>query len=158
MNLLHAWYSLNRRERLMVGIGGSFALFILGYVLCYAPLKEAVTRKQNILQDKQDTLAWMKRIHIKPTSGIQAKTVTQTQLLTHISTAFKKRPFSAYPYTLMQTSSGDIDLAFKHVPFNTFLIWAWEFNQHYRFEVKQLSVEKTDTPGIVRLRCVIKVT
>ena len=148
--------ALTERERWMVYLGGACLILTLGYALIYSPLNHAITSNQQALHDKQETLAFMKQVKFNPNPH-QPQTLSQTQLLTLITEALTKPPFTTYPYTLAQTGSGDIELQFKRVPFNRFLTWAWTLNQQYRFEVKQLNAEKGELPGIVKLTWVISV-
>lgn len=157
MKMVEIWYKLTTRERWLVGSGAILLVFLIAYALIYAPLRNAVINKQLLLKNKQDDLAWIKRVHHLPNAKQKLRSVSPTQLLTLMTQALSQPPFSNYPYTLTQSSVNHIDLHFNQVPFNRFMTWAWKFNQQYAFDIKMLHVEKTDQPGMVKLSCVISI-
>ncbi len=65
------------------------------------------------------------------------------------------RRFKHFSYQLQQTGVSDIQLVFEQVPFNPFMIWLWSFNEKYPISITQLSVDLTETPGVVKLTLII---
>ena len=55
------WQQLNEREQWSLLIGGSLFICYLLYLMIFAPLSSAVATKDALLQEKQNTLAWMKK-------------------------------------------------------------------------------------------------
>lgn len=148
---------LTTRERWMVYIGTTCLILTLGYTCIYSPLHQAIETNQASLADKIATLKWMKQVQQTPHTQ-SAKHLSQTQLLATLTDALNHTNFKTYPYHLAQTANGDIELKFDKVPFNRFLTWAWELNQHYQFNIKQLNAESiANTPGLVKLVWLINV-
>jgi len=144
------WNQLPDRERVMLLIAGVCCLSYLCYVLVYAPLITAVNQATLQLAEQQSTLAWMKRVRqsYSKTKTIQA--VSNGQLLTVLGSQLKQTSFHQYQYQLEQTSSGDIQLSFDEVPYNAFVLWLWKFSEQYKFSIKQLSLDRTKIPGVVK--------
>jgi general secretion pathway protein M len=147
--------SLNERERKMV-LGTIICVLIyVYYYLLYTPLNTNLELKSSLLVEKKETLIWMNQIkkHQKPASTKQ--NISNNQLLTILATQLKESDTLKYPYQLQQTGQGDIQLTFQQVPFNAFITWLIKVNQGYSINIKQLDVNKTDTPGMTQLMVII---
>lgn len=145
------WANLTDRERWMLGVGIVCCLLFLYYVLFYSPLTGAVRRESQLLIEKQETLLWMEHIK-KGQQKTRAKDVlTSSKLLTLLAEQLNKSPFKQFPYQLQQTGISDITLVFDQVPYNAIMAWAWSFNTKYSISIKQLTILKTESPGIVKL-------
>lgn len=148
---------LTPRERWMVSLGGACLILTLGYAGIYSPLHQTIQTNQASLADKRSTLKWMKQVQHTPHTP-SVKHLSQTQLLSTLTDALNHTNFKNYPYHLAQTANGEIELKFDKVPFNRFLMWSWDLNQHYQFDIKQLNAENiSDTPGVVKLTWLISV-
>lgn len=146
--------TLNEREKWMLIGAGVLILLYSYYLVLYNPLKHQVTQKSMQLADKIDTLQWMKKINQKSHPKQAKKIVDNSQLLTALATQLKNESTLRVPYQLQQTSSGDIQITFDSVPFNLFMAWFEQINQHYSMSIKQFEADKTKTPGITRLMIV----
>ena len=83
------------------------------------------------------------------------QTLTSSNLLTVLADQLNKSSFKQYPYQLQQTGVSDIQLIFDQVPYNAFIAWVWSVNEKYTISIKQLNVEHTELPGIVKLMMII---
>lgn len=153
--IINYWHNLNERERWMLGIGLISTLLYLFYTLVYSPLVTAVDNKTRQLLEKKETVAWMQSIRKQPTNKTTAQTINSAKLLALIGEQLKQNHFRPFPYQLQQTGAGDIQLSFERVPFNQFLSWLWSLSQSYAISLKQLTAERTDRPGVVKLMVVI---
>lgn len=156
MKLLTYWKSLNEREQGSLGFAGLFCIIYLFYLVIYSPLISAVANKDLQLQDKRETLAWMQKIQ-QQYRQISKKTqaIDNSKLLSLIASELGKPAFSAFPYQMQQTGSGDIELSFEKIPYNAFITWLWEISHHYTIHIKELHIEHSETPGIVKLNLLI---
>ncbi|MBA4697379.1 MAG: type II secretion system protein M [Legionella sp.] len=147
----HLLTNLNARERYFLGIGLSCLCVYLLYACIYSPLVSAVHDKTAQLLEKQETLQWMEEV--RHASKLQHKTnkLTQANLLVLMNTQLNRPEFRTFPYQLQQTGIGDIQLSFEKVPFALFLSWFWELSRKNAIQLKQIQVNRTDTPGIVKL-------
>ena len=145
------WDNLNQREQWMLAVGAVFCVLCLMYLLIMAPLLNAVHSKTQQLREKQEALLWMRKAHQQHRNTKILETISTSKLLSVLSDQLKSTSFHAYPYQLQQTGTGDIHLSFTEVPYNAFLTWLWDLSQHYVFSMKQLNIERTDTPGVAKV-------
>ena len=151
------WSRFNDRERWMLGIGViCFSLFLL-YALIYAPLTGAVQNKEHERIEKQETYAWMQQALQQQTSTHALKKVSTTALLTILARELKTTSFHQMPYQLEQTGGGDIQLSFEAVPYTAVMRWLHQMSQTYACSIKQLNMEGTKTPGVVKWMSVLTI-
>lgn len=144
------WLNLSERDRLVLSVGGLVVLMYLFYLLIYAPLTGAVETQSKLWVEKQETLAWMKRQHqVKP----QSKQLDRN-LLSLFSTQLKRASFSQFSYQLQQSGADHVQLSFEQVPYVDFLVWLRKLNQRYMMTISELTVIRTDTPGVVKMNVV----
>lgn len=149
------WTNLNERERLILGLGIIFCTFYLFYLLMYSPLTNAVHSKSQQLLEKQETLVWMQQVRHQHKNKKSPEVLTSSKLLTVMADQLNGTSFKQFPYQLQQTGVSDIQLVFDRVPYNAFIGWLWSMSEKYTVSIKQLSIERTDTPGVVKLALVI---
>ena len=149
------WSNLNERERWIVGLGVVFCAIYMFYLLFYAPLASAVRYKSQQLAEKQETLVWMQQVHQQHTAKKAPQSLTSSKLLTVLAEQLNTTSFKRFPYQLQQTGASDIQLIFDKVPYNAFMAWVWSVNEKYTISIKQLNVERTASPGIVKLMIII---
>lgn len=147
--------SLNERERWMVIIAMVSVIAYSYYLLLYNPLSSRVSQKSAQLIEKTETLAWMKTVRQQGYKSQTKKNVDNSQLLTLLANQLKYNSTLKFPYQLQQTGSGDIQLTFDSVAFKLFMGWLAKINDSYAITIKQLDVDKTETPGVVKLMLVL---
>lgn len=152
------WSRFNERERWMLGIGGVCAGLYVLYALLYAPLTDAVENKRQERIEKQETLVWMQQASQQQKSTHARKQVSTSTLLTVLAHQLKKTSFHQMPYQLEQTGGGDIQLSFDAVPYTSVMMWLHDMTQQYACLIKQLNIEATKTPGVVKWMLVISHT
>lgn len=145
------WNNLNDRERMLAVVGGVLALAYLLYLLVFSPLDRAVVNHKQDLTEKIETLDWLQTVDSPSEHQKSQRVLSNAQLLAQIGSQLAKSSFKQSSYQLQQTSAGEIQLSFEKVPFNPFLTWFWSLSNDYAMTIKQLSVEKTETPGVVKL-------
>ena len=149
------WGNLNERERITLSLGIIFCVGYLFYLLVYSPLTSVVHNKSMTLLEKQETYAWMQQVRLQYQLKKPPKVLTSSNLLTVLALQLKSTSLSQFPYQLQQTGAKDIQLIFEQVPYNAFIAWIWSINEKYTLTIQQLNVERTDTPGVVKLTIVI---
>lgn len=148
---------LSERDRLMLGLGSVFCVFYLYYLILYAPLDKAVHNARQQLAEKQATKLWMEQVRGDYKAQNKTEEISSNQLLSLLAGLLKSASFKSYPYQLQQTGSHDIQLTFDEVPFNEFMRFIRTLNEKYAFFVKQWLIERTSTPGVVKLSITIAV-
>lgn len=146
------WENLNERDRLVLSIGSVVVIIYLFYLIVYSPLLNAVDEKSEQLISKKETLAWMKtQEKIK-----QAPIQKEGNLLLLFSNQLKQTDFSQFPYQLQQAGEKNIQLSFDAVPYVDFINWLRKLNQQNQFNVVEMGVDRTTTPGVVKMRLLVK--
>ena len=145
------WFHLNDRDRLVLSIGGVVVLLYFLYALIYSPLTAAVDVKSQQWIEKKETLAWMKRQAKTPLPSKQ----TDENLLSVFSNQLKNASFSQYPYQLQQAGESNIRLAFDNVPYLEMITWLQTLNKQYTMTIDEWVVERSNTPGVVKMRLVV---
>lgn len=152
------WQNLNERERRLVAAGAAVTLLYLFYVLLFAPLTNALSRKTAELQDKQDTLQWLQQVKsFASTASKSRATISESKLLSLIAAQLNRPPLKSYPYQLQQTGNNEIQISFEQVPFNHCIRWLWGIMSRYKVSLKQISATQTATPGVTRLTVMLQV-
>lgn len=145
------WQNLNERERWMVGIA-AVAVVVYGfYLFIYSPLTLAVNTRTQQLKEKSETLVWMRGVKGQRGQHRPPQAIDNSKLLSVIASQLSSKPFSPFPYQLEQTGVGDIQLSFEQIPYAAILRWLWALNNDYTVTLKQIRMDKTDTPGVVKL-------
>lgn len=148
-------HNLNERERWMVYSAVVCVILYVYYFFLYSPITSSVESQQEQLIEKADSLQWMNKVKNQKSTGLVKKSIDNGQLLTLLSTQLKNQTSINFPFQLQQTSSGEIQLSFEQVPFNLFIEWLTQLNKQYTINIKQLDVNKTTTPGVVRLMVIL---
>ena len=149
------WNSLNERERLVLSIGVGFCCCYLFYLLFYAPLARAVHNNARQLIEKQQTLVWLEQVRHLHKAKKVPETLSSAKLLTVLAEQLNTTSFTQFPYQLKQTGVSDIQLIFEQVPYNAFIHWLSTINDKYTVSIKQLTIERTKTAGVVKLMVII---
>ncbi len=150
------WSRFNDRERWMLGIGGVVLGLYLPYALIYAPLLGAVHDKRQERIEKKETLIWMQHVLQQQQATQARQQVSTSALLTVLARQLKTTSFHSRPYQLEQTGGGDIHLSFDAVPYSAVMIWLHSVTQAYACSIKQLNIERTKTPGVVKWMVVFR--
>ena len=150
------WQQLNEREQWSLLIGGSLFICYLLYLMIFAPLSSAVATKDALLQEKQNTLAWMKKAEKEfPKTGHHAQKVENGALLSMIAAQCQSPGFKSFPYKMNQNSSGDIQLSFDTIPYNTVIRWLQQFSQQYQIKIKSLRIQQTSVAGVIQFNLTV---
>ena len=153
--LLQAWHQLNDRERNLLLWGGVCLVVYLAYVV-YAFLDEAVLENTRSLSEKKATLAWIQQAEKQWShKKTGAQVLDGSKGLTVLSEQLKTTSFHAFSHQLQQLNEDEVHLSFDSVPYNAFLTWFSMMSKKYVLTVKEFHVDRTDTPGLVKLTVII---
>lgn len=151
------WQNLNERERWMVSIAGLVVLVYGFYLLLYSPLTTAVSSRTQQLKEKNDTLVWMQSIK-QQENRKPPQATNNSKLLSVIASQLSSKSFKPFPYQLEQTGTGEIQLRFEQVPYAAIMRWLWALNTEYTVTLKQIRMDKTETPGVIKLTVLLAAT
>lgn len=150
---------LNDRDRLMLLVGGVVCFIYLFYALLFSPLSNRVQHHQKQLMEDKATLIWMNKV--RPQAHPERKAAEKidcAQLLTILSDKLKETQFKHYTYQLQQSGTHEIQLSYEEVPYNLVMNWLSTLSRTYVFSIKQLQLQKTEKPGVVKMTLIIEVT
>jgi general secretion pathway protein M len=146
------WLNLSDRDRLVLSVGGVVVGVYLFYALIYSPLTNAVATQSQLWMEKKETMAWMDQQ--KNRKALPQK--VDSNLLSVFSEQLKRASFSKFAYQLQQIGDENIQLSFETVPYVDFLAWLKQLQDQYRMKIKELTVARTQTAGIVKLSVVVE--
>ena len=149
------WSNLNERERITLSVGVIFCFIYLLYLLVFSPINHAIDSKYQILSEKKEELLWMEKVRKLQHTKKSKDLLTSSKLLTVLTEELNAIYFSQHPYSIKQTGVDEIQLNYEEVPYNGFIKWLWSFNAKYSFVIKQLNIERTNIPGVVKLSLII---
>ena len=152
MHLVHFWSNLSERDKLVLSIGGAICCVYLLYLLIFSPLRHAVDTRANQWIEKTETLAWMRSQAKTKQSPKQAG----SNLLLIFSKQLKSATFAHFHSQLQQAGENRVQLSFEEVPYADFLKWLRLLNEQYFMAITELSVVRSETPGVVKLRVVVE--
>lgn len=144
------WDNISERERWMLIGCGVFLIIYLLYMLVYSPIQSGLAEKENQIQSKHHLLQWMRDAKAQYQMVSQIKPLNASQMLTVLTAQLKQTSFKQFPYQLQQTNAGDIQLSFDEVPYNAWISWLWKMHERYAIDLKQLNIERTSVPGVVK--------
>lgn len=153
--VMHYWNQLNSRERLVVMAGLGCLGILLSYLLVYAPIHNALIAKTQDVQEKQDILNWMRHVRPQLKNTQAVKSLSETERITFIANQLQRSSLNTFEHQVQQSSQGEVQLSFDSVPFNALLQWLWSLNQSTDITIKQLTVERTNTNGLVKAQVLI---
>lgn len=151
------WQQLNEREQSSVLVAGLCLGIYLLYALLFAPLMTSVSTARTHLHAKNDTLIWMRHAQQNYNHEKKPETIAAGNLLSILTQVLKAASFHRFPYQLAQTASGEIQLSFDEVPYNPFLTWLREQTTRYTLTIKNLDVNKTNVPGVVKVSVIFAI-
>ncbi|MDF1757127.1 MAG: type II secretion system protein GspM [Legionellaceae bacterium] len=149
INIKEYLEQINERERRMLLVAAVFLCCYIFYALIYSPLVSSVKDKQKLLTEGKETLQWMKMVRSQYIDVTPTESLSGEEALSELSNELKHSSFQKFHYQLEQTNDGNIQLSFDEVPYNSFVIWLWDFCGKHAITVKQFSVDDKSPAGVV---------
>lgn len=150
------WQRLSIREKWMIIIGGIFVVIIFAYVFIWSPLSSNVNNLQTTNTEQRQLLNWMqhanRQIQQLKAAGFTEKPASTEALLVIAEKTLAEKKLSQYLNQVQQPSDNQLVLTFKTVPFDKLIAWLEFIWRQYSINVTQISVEKTNTPGLVEAK------
>ena len=151
------WRARNERERMLLLVAAVMVLMGLIYLMIILPLGHAVEEKKRELNAAQVTLQWMQQVAPLAKKQHELHPLSRVKLLGVLATELKKTPLEQVKHELQQVGMQQIQLSFKAVPYALLMTWLLKMNQAYVFSIKQLTIDKTSSLGVVNAMFVIEV-
>ncbi len=154
------WSGLNQREQRLLIIGGAALLLTLIYLLVVEPLFKHMQSLESSVGDQSELLQWMQeseqqinvlRRNQGNTSGRPAANRGGSLLALVDQTAKRSKLGEAIKRVEPEGSDG-VRLWLEQASFDNILRWLAQIKQSQGVEVKRITIEQPDSPGIVNAR------
>lgn len=153
--LLERYDHLSAQDQIALkGLSLFFALLIL-YAGIWLPANSYFEERSLFHQKQTELYQYLLSTEreARASSGQAKSSVSGQSILQTISRSAQK--FSLKPDRLQPEGSQGVNVMFNDVSFNTLIQWLQNLNQQ-GFSVRQISIERGDSPGVVTARMVLR--
>ncbi len=152
MKNLQAWYSAqSRREQMLVLVTAILLIVFIVYFLIWQPLNKSIANMDNRLQRQQTDLTWMRvnSARVRAAAGNNTAVDRGERSLIQVVTASSSRHGLSLS-RVQESGSSEIRLWLDSAGFDAMLRWLDELEAREGIAVQNLSVNQTDTTGMVK--------
>lgn len=150
---LKRWQQLNARERLLIAVGGSVVILLLGYFYGAQPAINSYIQLQKSIVAKEKSLTYLQaKTPVIRTLRATAPTqeVSQTEdMLTVLSQSIDKEGWQASVKKIRQTKRGHARVEFAAIAFDQFSEWLNHLWQDHRISADEIDIKNTATQGMI---------
>lgn len=147
------WHHLAEREKIFITVGAIISAFLLGYALIWSPISNIYQNAKQNVRAQQQLLQWMqhasKRIQQLRTAGFTHREQTNQALLVITEKSIATQSLTAYLKQVQQPQQNQVVFNFSQAPFDTLIQWLQTLWKQNNIIVKQITVKKTETTGLV---------
>jgi len=146
--------SMSERERRMVMIGGVVAVFILIFGVLL-PLDRSVAKARVRIGQKQEDLAWMKRVAPVLASEGPARVNNNESLLVVVDRSARESGLGQAIAGSEPNGPGSLQVRLEKAPFDAMVGWLFRLSQQNGVSVEGASIDSAGGPGIVNASIVL---
>lgn len=154
--------SLQPRERFTVIVGGIALLFILLYLLVWAPITEYHEEQQLRLQSQQQLYSWMKNAaqEVSQLSGSSAGSAArnQNQSISALADRSARTTGIKAFITKIEQSQNDVKVTLSEADFDRIIHWLADLQDKYAISSTSIKIERTKTAGAVNAHITLERT
>lgn len=149
--------SLSMRERWVLFSGGAIAIILLFYALCWHPLTIRIEDLQQRLQEKGSRLNWLTgvRDHLNHLPKSTTKELV-SDVMAVTERSLSEAGLAGYLREVSQPESGQLQVVFADIPFDTFIDWLQDFDQQYAVKFLKFKIKSGADSGMVSARMTLK--
>lgn len=161
MNKITAWLdSKEPRERLILIAGAILLCLFLIYSLVVQPLASGLDKREQLLEEQRETLAWMKKSAeeikmLKRFSSSRQGTGSKQSLLSTVDRTAKTVLPREVIRRVEPQGNNQVQLWVEKAPFDPLLLWISTLQQRYAITVSSISIDRKEQ-GIVNARISLK--
>ena len=154
---MKAWLmSLSKRERHLVLSASALIVIFLLYQLMISPVIDSYNKRKTNVSKAEETISWMKsaatEIQNLRGSGLAARPTGKQFVLGSIERSIKAADLSTVMKRIQPEGTSGVRLWFEEAEFNSFISWLEKIEKQQGFIVNELSIDKTERPGLVNIR------
>ncbi len=152
------WDRLEHRERALISGSAMIAMIVLGYVLVWEPFQTSHRRLQQSVAEQRADLAWMRQAaqEIQRLSGAARPKSDGRSLLTLIDQTARTAGIGVALKQMTPQGDDRLSARLDAVEFNKLLPWLGVLEREYPITLINLSVDRTETPGLVNARVIVQ--
>lgn len=154
------WQNLSLREKQSVAAAGVVVGLFLIYILIWSPLTSKTDELRDSIKHEQSLLSWMQEADKEMRNYVpqsEGKTFTSTAaLLAWVQASVQQSSLSKQLTQLRARGTDSIELQMQNVSFDEFIAWLMKAQSQQHFKINQLSVTKTNVPGVVQVELVLQ--
>ncbi|MFT7686685.1 MAG: general secretion pathway protein M [Candidatus Azotimanducaceae bacterium] len=153
--LVDRYEHLNQRDKVALrGLSAFFAIIFL-YALVWLPANNYFVDRNSDHQKQIELHQYLlsSEKQARASSGQKSQSIGGQSILQTVSRSAQK--FSLKPDRLQPEGSDGVSVMFNDVNFNKLIQWLDNLDRQ-GFSVKQISIERSDVPGIVTTRMVLR--
>lgn len=157
MNKVKEWLaSKEPRERLILITGAIFLCLLLLYSIIVQPLISGLNKRELLLEEQRETLAWMKQSaeEIKALKKISSPTpgaASKQSLLSTVDSTARAAQLRDVIRRVEPQGDNQVQLWIEKAPFDPLLQWISALQQRYAITVSSISIDKQEQ-GVINAR------
>jgi general secretion pathway protein M len=160
MQKLTEWfYSLNPRERWMVGAGGALVLLVALYVLALAPFYAAIDARAERVAQKEGDLAWMRSVAgdliVLSSDAPVAVAPSDESLVVLIDRAARECGLSSALTGQTPNGATGIRVRLERAEFDKLVLCLATLQQSHAVSIESATIDRTSEPGFVNASLVL---
>ena len=153
------WESLSTRERALVAGGAAATLALLLYALVWEPFQAGGRRLRQSVAEQRASLAWMRQAaqEVKRLNGAGAAQAAgdDRSLLTLVDQTARAAGLGPALKRIAPQGDDKLSAQLDAVEFDKLVPWLGALEHEHRMTIVSLSVDRTETPGLVNTRLVV---
>jgi len=161
MNKITEWLASKEPGERLALITGTILLFLfLVYSLIVQPLASGLDKRERLLEQQRETLAWMKQSAeeikmLKRFSSSKQGTGSRQSLLSTVDRTAKAARLREVIRRVEPQGNNQVQLWVEKAPFDPLLQWIGTLQQRYAITVSSISIDRQEQ-GIVNARISLK--
>ena len=152
------WAGLNQRERRIVVLGSIAVLLTLLYLLVVEPVITHMRDLDASVREQTELLLWMQSSEqqiakLRASSGSANRSISSGgSLLALVDQTAKRSKLSTAIKRVEPEGSEGVRIWLEQASFDNVIHWLVKIKKSDGVEVSRVSIEQTDSPGIVNVR------
>lgn len=153
------WATLSTRERGVVLAGTGLVLVFLVYIFGWQPFQASNRRLEQTVAERRADLAWMRQaaqeVKALNRSSPAGSPPDERSLLTVVDQTVREAGMGAALKRVAPQGDDRLSAQLDSVEFDRLLPWLNALEEQHRIALASLTVDRTDTPGLVNARIVV---